>query len=80
MALHERREAATRRAAQMLGAADALLGAIQARLEPGAQAEYERLVETGVAALGPNAWAAEWAAGRAMEPELAVRDALSTAH
>ena len=80
MTLHEGREAATRRAAQMLGAADALLGAIQAQLEPGTQAEYERLVETGVAALGPDAWAAEWAEGRALEPEVAVRDALSSAH
>jgi predicted ATPase/class 3 adenylate cyclase/transcriptional regulator with XRE-family HTH domain len=80
VALHEQREAATRRAAQMLGAADGLLAAIQARLEPIAQAEYERMVEAGVAALGPEAWAAEWAEGRALEPELAVRDALSTAH
>jgi len=76
------------RAAQLLGATQALLAASGRHLEHTeqdligyipitSQAEFERHVATVRAALGEEAFAAAWAVGQAMLLEQAVADALT---
>jgi tetratricopeptide (TPR) repeat protein len=63
------------RAARLLGAATALLEAVGSPLPPFLQREHDRTLEQA-AALGEGAFAAAWAAGRAMSLEEAVVYAL----
>jgi tetratricopeptide (TPR) repeat protein len=64
------------RAARLLGAAEALRDALGAPLPPADGAEYQRDVTVIRAGLGEEAFAAAWAAGRAMSLEEAVTVAL----
>ena len=54
------------RAARLFGAAEALRDRTGAMMYAAQQAAYERDVAQGAAQLDPAAWAASWAAGRAM--------------
>ena len=68
------------RAARLVGAAAALLESIGiSDLMPTDQPEHERTVVAVRAALGDEAFAAAWSAGRALAPEDAIRDALQWA-
>jgi predicted ATPase len=64
------------RAARVLGAAEALREALGRPLPPVERADYEREVGAVRAALGEKAFAAAWAAGRAMTLEQVITDAL----
>jgi tetratricopeptide (TPR) repeat protein len=54
------------RAARLFGAAEALRAAIATPLAPGERADYDRYVAATHAALGQEAFAAAWEAGRAL--------------
>ena len=65
------------RAAQLLGAVDAIRERIGARLPPNAIPEQEAFEAALLAALGPQAYPAAYAAGRALTQEAAVALALA---
>jgi hypothetical protein len=64
------------RAARLFGAAAALRAAIATPLAPGERADYDRYVAATHAALGEEAFAAAWAAGRALSVDQAITFAL----
>jgi hypothetical protein len=64
------------RAARLLGAAAALRETLGAPQPPQEQAEVEQAVAATRAALGEDAWAAAFAAGRALSLEQALAEAL----
>jgi predicted ATPase/DNA-binding XRE family transcriptional regulator len=64
-------------AARLLGAADAIDGAGGAVRPPALQRRHERLADDVAASLAEDAFAAAWAAGRALSPEAAVALALA---
>src|SRR5437879_6924151 len=64
------------RAARLFGAAEALRAAIDTPLAPGERADYDRYVAATHAALGQEAFAAAWEAGRAMTLDDAMAFAL----
>jgi tetratricopeptide (TPR) repeat protein len=66
-------------AARWIGVADALREAVQARMWPADQADYERHVAAVRAALGDTAYTAAWSQGRALPLEEAVPTALREA-
>jgi DNA-binding CsgD family transcriptional regulator len=66
-------------AARLYGAAEALREGIGTPVPPLFRAEYEREVAVTRAALGPEGFAAEWAAGRALPLEQAVAEAMAVA-
>jgi predicted ATPase/Tfp pilus assembly protein PilF len=68
---------ASERSARLLGAVDALRDVTGIRLEPGQVIEWERDVTAAREALGEEAFAAAWAAGRAMTLEEATCVALA---
>jgi hypothetical protein len=68
------------RAVRLLGAAEALREWVGVPLPPTEQANYELLVAAIHAALGEEAFAAAWAAGRALSLEDAVSLALDETH
>ena len=65
-----------RRAAGLLGAAEALRGGTGITLRPSARAVHDPTVTAARSGLGDEAFAAAWAEGRAMTPEQAVAYAL----
>jgi tetratricopeptide (TPR) repeat protein len=66
------------RAARLLGATEALLEACSARMDdPLERIDYDRNVAAARAKLGAEAFAAAWAAGRAMSLEQAIAYALA---
>jgi tetratricopeptide (TPR) repeat protein len=65
------------RAAQLLGAAEALREALGIRRSPHAQARYDRCLASTRGALGDAAFEATWAAGRARTLEQAIEYALA---
>jgi tetratricopeptide (TPR) repeat protein len=67
------------RAARLFGAAEALRETIGAPLPPINRADYERDVAAARAQLHEDAFAAAWAAGRAMTLEQAIAEALGKA-
>jgi non-specific serine/threonine protein kinase len=67
------------RAARLAGAAEALREAVGATLLGSARSEHDRYVAKLREVLEPDALEAEWARGRAMELEEAVREALEEA-
>jgi predicted ATPase/class 3 adenylate cyclase len=69
-------QAQPERAARLFGVAEALRAAIGAPLPPAEHAEHERFHSAGRAALGEEAFAAAWAAGRVLSLEQAVAYAL----
>jgi tetratricopeptide (TPR) repeat protein len=69
-------EGQAERAAHLLGAAEALFEALSAGLPPTQRVVHDRTAEAARAALGEEAFAAAWAAGRAMSLDEAVRVAL----
>ncbi len=70
-------QAHPRRAARLLGAADALRAEMGATLDRDNLAEYDRMVAAARRQLGARDWAAAWAEGRAMAVEQAVAYALA---
>lgn len=66
------------RAAQLWGAAEQLRQAIGCRSAPAARTTYERALGLAHAQLGEEAFAAAWAAGRALTLEQAIAYALDT--
>jgi DNA-binding NarL/FixJ family response regulator len=60
------------RAARLMGAAEALLETIGARLDPADFVEYTRKVSDVRDLLGTSAFSAAWSAGRAMPVEQAI--------
>jgi hypothetical protein len=70
------REQQFERAIRLLGAGERFCESLGARPPVAVAAEYERAVVTGRAALGEAAFAAAWAAGRALSLEQAVQYAL----
>jgi hypothetical protein len=64
------------RAAQLGGAADALREVLGVSLKPGERASHVQVVRAVRASLGENAFAAAWAAGRALPLEEAIALAL----
>jgi tetratricopeptide (TPR) repeat protein len=64
------------RAAQLGGAAEALREIIGVHLHPPERASHDQAVQTMLAALGEDAFAAAWAAGRALSLEAAIALAL----
>jgi predicted ATPase/DNA-binding XRE family transcriptional regulator len=66
------------RGARLLGAVDAALPTIGAKLYPGDRFECERTLHILHATLSENAFAAAWAEGQAMELEEAIAYALET--
>jgi non-specific serine/threonine protein kinase len=73
------REQQSERAIRLLGAEEAFCETLGARPPVAFVAQYERTVAEGRAVLGEAAFAAAWAAGRAMSLEQAVEDALGDA-
>jgi predicted ATPase/transcriptional regulator with XRE-family HTH domain len=69
-------EGRTTPAARLLAATEALREAIGKELTPIDRAEHDQAVASLQAALGAEAFAAAWAAGRAMSPEQATAEAL----
>ncbi len=67
------------RAAQLFGAADALLQAAHSHLDPADRMAYEHNLAATQACLDPNIFTAAWAEGRAMTMEEAVAYALAEA-
>jgi tetratricopeptide (TPR) repeat protein len=65
------------RAARLFGAAETLREAIGAPLPPSERVDYDRDVAGARAQLGEEAFAAAWAAGRAMTVEQAISEALA---
>src|SRR5262249_21164847 len=74
------RQGQARRAIRLLGAEEAFCETLGARPPVAVAAEYERTVAEGRAALGDEAFAAAWAAGRAMSIDEAVEFALQDGH
>ena len=66
------------RAARLLGAAQALLNLLGARLTPADMAEYGRSVASARDAIDKAAFAEAWAQGEAMAPDQAIEYALSS--
>jgi hypothetical protein len=66
-------------AARLLGAAEALRAVGGLVLEPKERSKYERSVARVQADLGAEAFAAAWAAGRALPLEQAISEALQVA-
>ncbi len=64
------------RAARLLGAAEALRGSQSAALAPADQDDLRRAAESARRALGETAFAAHWAAGRALPLDGALLEAL----
>ncbi len=64
-------------ATRLYGAAEALREALSTPIPPFYRAEYEREVAVARAAMPPDAFAAEWAAGRALPLEQAIAAASS---
>ncbi len=64
------------RAARLFSAAEALLDAIGAHLEPADRVEFDRNVTAARAQLDEVAFAAAWAEGRTMNLEQAIAYAL----
>ncbi len=60
------------RAAHILATAEALLGALSARLDPVDRGEYERNMAAAQAGLDEETFSAAWAAGHAMTLEEAI--------
>jgi predicted ATPase/DNA-binding SARP family transcriptional activator len=71
---------APERAARLRGAAESLREALHAPLPPHEQGEYDRHRTALREALGEEAFARAWAAGRAMTPEEATGEALEMDH
>jgi non-specific serine/threonine protein kinase len=69
------REKQAERAIRILGAAEVFCGTLGARSPVADPTEYERTVAEGRAALGEEAFAAAWAAGRALSLDQAVAEA-----
>jgi hypothetical protein len=69
-------QAQPERAARLFGAAEGLREAMGAPLPPSDRAEYDRDVAAARTALGEEAFAAAWQAGRAMSLDDAVAFAL----
>jgi hypothetical protein len=67
------------RAARLWGAAERLRQAIGCRPPPAARATYERAIATARTALGEEAFATAWEAGRALMLEQAIAEALQIA-
>ena len=67
------------RAARLLGAAAAVRETIGAPQPPQEQTDVEQAVAAARAALGEEAWAAAYAAGRALSLEQAIAEALARA-
>jgi predicted ATPase/DNA-binding SARP family transcriptional activator len=65
------------RAARLFGATEALFGAISAPQPAAEQGRHERQLASIRAALGDEAFAAAWAAGRAMSLDEAIAEALA---
>jgi hypothetical protein len=65
-----------RRAARLLGAAQALLDGVRGRLEGAHLEELGRSLAAARTQLGAGPFAAAWAAGRALPPDEAAREAL----
>ena len=70
-------ESRPERVVRLLGAARAMRERIDEPSSPSRRASLERLSEAARAALGEQACAAAWAAGRAMPPEQAAVEALA---
>jgi hypothetical protein len=66
------------RAAQLLGAAEALLEFIGVRLEPLTRTAYEHNVAAVRAQLSEEAFAAAWNTGRSLTVEQAIAEAFAT--
>jgi non-specific serine/threonine protein kinase len=64
------------RAVRLLGYAEALREAIASPIPPNSQADYERVVDIARAQLDETAFAAAWAAGRALTLDQAIAYAL----
>ena len=64
------------RSARLSGAAEALREVIGSELEIMERFNYDRIVPTVRTQLGENAFAAAWAAGRALSLEQAIAEAL----
>jgi tetratricopeptide (TPR) repeat protein len=67
------------RATRLFGAAEALLQRARSVLAPADQAEFERDVAVARTQLGESAFAASWAAGRALPENQAIAEALGGA-
>ena len=65
------------RVTRLLGAAEAILKAVEIRLEPAEDAEFRRAVEAARLRVDPAAFAAAHAEGRAMALEQAIEYALT---
>jgi len=65
------------KAARLWGAAERLRQSLGCRPAPASRATYERAMAAACAALGEEAFAVAWAAGRAMTLEQAVVEALA---
>jgi tetratricopeptide (TPR) repeat protein len=65
------------RAVRLLGAGEALRGSMGAQLPPAHRTDCERAAEIALARLGREAFEQEWSAGRRMDAERAVEDALA---
>ena len=64
------------RAARLFGATDAVRTALSVPVRPADRRRYDRDVTAVCTALGPDAFAAAWAAGRALSLEQAIAEAL----
>jgi hypothetical protein len=67
------------RAARLCSAAEALRKTYHAPLSPSERSRYAPLVTQARAALGKEAFATTWAAGRALGMEWAIEEALNAA-
>jgi hypothetical protein len=65
------------RAARLFGAAEAVRDRLDVPLPPSQHAAHDRSVRTLRAQLGEEAFAAAWAAGRALSLEAAIAEALA---
>jgi DNA-binding CsgD family transcriptional regulator/tetratricopeptide (TPR) repeat protein len=65
------------RAARLFGAAEALRERLEVPAAPARRRDRDRDLGAARAALGPDAFAAAWAAGRALPPDAAVAEALA---
>ena len=70
---------AAQQAARLFGAAEAILDAIGARLEPVDEREYQASLTAVHARLSPTAFEEAWAEGQALTVEQAVDEALALA-
>jgi hypothetical protein len=67
-------------AARLFGAADALRASVGTHITPAERADYERQLAAVRAQLDEPAFAAAWAAGRALSLEQAIAEALTVVH